>query len=119
MPTNARDREQVAVLAAAVQVATGETVELAFGDQGDTGEQPAADAAAHGIRLDVVTLAEAKRGFVLLPRRSVVERSFAWDSRFRRLANDERLPDMVAGLHVVAFVSLMPHRLLTIVAQSP
>ena len=48
---------------------------------------------AHGIRLEVVKLPEAKRGFVLLPRRWVVERSFAWATRFRRLARDyERLP---------------------------
>ena len=90
---------------------TGETVEVAFVDQGYTGEQPAADAAAHGIRLEVVKLAEAKRGFVLLPRRWVVERSFAWAARFRRLARDyERLPETVAGLHFVAFACLMLHR---------
>ncbi len=40
----------------------------------------------------------------VLPRRWVVERSFAWTSRFRRLARDyERLPGTVAGLHFVAF----------------
>ena len=99
-PANAQDREQVAALAAAVQEATGQTVEVAFVDQGYTGEQAATDAAAYGIRLEVVKLEEAKRGFVLLPRRWVVERSFAWASRFRRLAKDyERLPDVVAGLH--------------------
>jgi len=52
------------------------------------------------VKLLVVKLEEAKRGFVLLPRRWVVERSFAWASRFRRLARDyERLPATVAGLH--------------------
>ena len=56
----------------------------------------------------VVKLEEAKRGFVLLPRRWVVERSFAWASRFRRLARDyERLPETLAGLHWVAFLILM------------
>jgi len=119
-PADAQDREQVQALAAAVQEATGQTVELAFVDQGYTGEQPAADAAAHGIRLEVIKLPEAKRGFVLLPRRWVVERSFAWAARFRRLAKDyERLPETVAGLHFVAFVTLMLHRLVTVVAQSP
>jgi transposase len=119
-PANVQDREQVAALAAAVQEATGEAVELAFVDQGYTGKQPAADAATHGMRLEVVKLEEAKRGFVLLPRRWVVERSFAWAARFRRLAKDyERLPEMVAGLHFVAFVSLLLHRVHTIVAQSP
>jgi transposase len=119
-PANAQDREQVATLAAAVQEASGQTVELAFVDQGYTGEEPAEDAAKHGIRLEVVKLPQAKRGFVLLPRRWVVERSFAWVTRFRRLAKDyERLPDVAAGLHFLAFVSLMLHRLLTVAAQSP
>lgn len=119
-PANEQDRAQVGALTEAVQAATGETVEVAFVDQGYTGAQPAAEANAHGIRLEVVKLAEAKRGFVLLPRRWVVERSFAWASRFRRLARDyERLPETVAGLHFVAFPSLMLHRLVTVVAQSP
>ncbi len=76
-PANEQDRAQVAELADAVQAATGETVEVAFVDQGYTGDDPAAAAAAHGIRLEVIKLPEAKRGFVLLPRRWVVERSFA------------------------------------------
>ena len=101
----------MATLAAAVQEETGETVELAYVDQGYTGDSPAADAAAHGIALEVVKLPEAKHGFVLLPRRWVVERSFAWMARFRRLARDyERLPETLAGLHHVAFTSLMLRR---------
>jgi len=105
---NEQERAQVTDLAADVQKATGEHVEMAFVDQGYTGEQPAADAAVQGIRLVVVKLEEAKRGFVLLPRRWVVERSFAWASRFRRLARDyERLPQTVAGLHWLAFLILM------------
>jgi transposase len=116
-PADAQDRAQVKALAAVVQEVTGGTVEVGFVDQGYTGEQAEADAAAHGIRLEVVKLPEAKRGFVLLPRRWVVERSFAWAARFRRLAKDyERLPDVVAGLHFLAFVTLMLCRLLTAVA---
>ena len=106
-PANEQDRAQVMALAEQVQQATGETVEVAFVDQGYTGPSPEADAAAHGIRLDVVKLSEAKRGFVLLPRRWVVERSFAWKSPFRRLVRDyERRLDVLAGLHLVAFVCL-------------
>ena len=103
-----QDRAQVGALAEAVQDATGQSVELAYVDQGYTG-QTAADAAAdHGIKLQVVKLPEAKRGFVLLPRRWVVERSFAWATRFRRLVRDyERLPETVKGLHFVAFACLM------------
>ena len=68
----------------------------------------AAKAAAHGIQLEVVKLAAAKRGFILLPRRWVVERSFAWLARFRRLSRDyERLPTTLAGLHWLAFGSLL------------
>jgi transposase len=83
-------------LAESVQEATGELVELAYLDQGYTGERPATEAETHGMRLEVVKHEEAKRGFVLLPRRWVVERNFAWASRFRRLAKDcERLPMIV------------------------
>jgi len=110
-PANDQERAQVAALAQQVQEVTGDTVELAFVDQGYTGDAAAADAAAHGIRLEVVKLPEAKRGFVLLPRRWVAERSFAWAARFRRLAKDyERLPETLLGLHFVAFVCLLLHR---------
>ena len=119
-PANEQERAQVAALAAAVQEAPGETVELAYVDQGYAGADPALDAGNHGISLEVVKLPEAKRGFVLLPRCWVVERSFAWATRFRRLAKDyERLPETVAGLHFVAFACLMLHRLVTLAAQSP
>jgi transposase len=110
-PANEQDRAQVGELAEAVQEVTGETVELAYVDQGYTGETAAQAAEAHGIRLEVVKLLEAKKGFVLLPRRWVVERSFGWAARFRRLARDyERLPETLAGLHFLAFAILMLKR---------
>lgn len=77
-------------------------------DSERVGERDAFFAAEHGIKLEVVKLPMAKRGFVLLPRRWVVERSFGWMSRFRRLARDyERLPETLVGLHFLAFVILM------------
>jgi transposase len=107
-PANEQDRAQVGQLAKAVQAVVEEPVQLAFVDQGYTGEQPAADAAQQGIQLEVIKHHEAKRGFVLLPRRWVVERSFAWAARFRRLARDyERLPATLAAYHWLAFTSLM------------
>jgi transposase len=107
-PANEQDRAQVGQLAQQVQAATGETVEVAFVDQGYTGAHPAQAAQAEGIRLEVVKLPDIKKGFVLLPRRWVVERSFAWTTRFRRLTRDyERLPQTLAGLHFVAFAILM------------
>ena len=111
-PADADDRDQVFAVAAEVQEATGQAVRVAFADQGYTGDQPAADAANHGIALTVVKRPEGATGFVLLPRRWVVERSFAWAARFRRLARDyERLAEVLAGWHWVAFVALMLHRL--------
>ena len=118
-PADEHDREQVEKLAEAVQEATRESVELAFVDQGYTGEEAAAGAQAHGIQLEVVKHQEAKRGFVLLPRRWVVERDFAWASRFRRLVKDyERLPETVAGLHFVAFACLFLHRAISVIGPS-
>lgn len=107
-PANEQERAQVKALCEAVQEATGETVKLAWADQGYTGEQAKADAAAAGIDLQVVKLSEAKKGFVLLPRRWVVERSFGWLARFRRLSRDfERLPEVLRALHFVVFAVLM------------
>jgi transposase len=60
-----------------LQEATGENVQIAYVDQGYSGDKAAEQASQHGIELFVVQLQEAKRGFVLLPRRWVVERSFA------------------------------------------
>jgi transposase len=107
-PANEQDRAQVGQLAQAVQAAVEEPVHLAFVDQGYTGEEPAEAALQEGIHLQVIKHHQAKRGFVLLPRRWVVERSFAWAARFRRLARDyERLSTTLSGYHWLAFVILM------------
>jgi transposase len=81
-PANEQEREYVGEMARAVQEATGESVELAYVEQGYTGERAAEEAEAFGMRLEVVKHEEAKRGFALLPRRWVVERDFAWDRAF-------------------------------------
>ena len=107
-PANEQDRAQVAEMAKTVQEVTQQSVEVAFVDQGYSGDKPEQAAAQAGIQLIVVKLPDAKHGFVLLPRRWVVERSFGWMARFRRLARDyERLPDTLKGLHFLAFASLM------------
>ena len=107
-PASAEDWAEVGRLAEAVQEATGQSVTLAYVDQGYTGERAEKAAKDHAITLEVVKLPEAKRGFVLLPRRWVVERSFAWATRFRRLVKDyERYASTLADLHMVAFVCIM------------
>lgn len=114
-PANAQDRAQVAELVTAVQEATGDTVTLAYVDQGYTGDVSRQAAADQGVALAVVKLPDVKRGFVLLPRRWVIERDFAWLSRFRRLARDqERLADVLKGFHLVAFSMLMWKQVLPI-----
>ncbi len=106
-------------LARRVQEATGRSLEVAFVDEGYTGEDPASAAQEQGIRLEVVKLPYAKKGFVLLPRRWVVERSIGWAARFRRLARDyERLPETLAGLHFVAFAILMLVKIIGLVQSA-
>jgi transposase len=118
-PANEQERAQVAELAQQVQETTDDTVKVAFVDQGYTGDTTTQEAAEHGIELVVVKLPEAKKGFVLLPKRWVVERSFAWTARFRRLARDyERLPETLAGLHFLAFAILMLKHIVHLIAQS-
>ena len=116
-PADEQDRAQVGELARQVQQITEENVELAYVDQGYTGEAAEQAAAEHGIQLEVVKHTEAKRGFVLLPRRWVVERSFAWAARFRRLARDyERLATTLGAFHFLAFACLMIANLFRIIA---
>ena len=118
--TSEQDRAQVGRLAEAAQAATGEAVTLAYVDQGYTGEASVDVALEHGIALEVVRLPETRKGFVLLPRRWVVERSVAWLSKFRRLARDyERADETLAGIHWGAFVCLRLARAVPRLAGSP
>ena len=119
-PAHEQARAPVKTRARQVPAVPGERVNLAFVDQGYTGAQPAQEAAAVGIRLEVGKLADAKHGFVLLPRRWVVARSFGWPARFRRLVRDyERLPTTLAGLHFLTCAILMLRRLVELLGQSP
>lgn len=119
-PADEQDRAQVGALCERIRRVCGERVEVAFVDQGYTGEPAREAGAAHKIRLEVVKHPEAKRGFVLLPRRWVVERSFGWLARFRRLARDyERLPETLAGLHFLAFVALLLRQLANLGVLGP
>lgn len=111
-PADMQERDLAAGLAEEVQRVTGDAVQVAYVDQGYTGEATADGVAEQGVELVVVKHHEAKKGFVLLPRRWVVERTFGWLGRFRRLARDyERLPETLAGWHWVAFIALMLARL--------
>ena len=107
-PANESDRSQVEEVAERVQEVTDGKVQIAFVDQGYTGDDADAAATDHGIELIVVKHNEAKRGFVLLPRRWVIERTFGWLGRFRRLARDyERLATTLKGWHWLASLVIL------------
>ena len=79
-------------------------MQLAYVHQGYTGEKPSHQAQEHGIKLAVIKLSEAKKGFVLLPKRWVVKRSFGRAARFKRLSRDyERLASTLTGMQWLAF----------------
>jgi transposase len=66
----------------------------------------------------VVKLPKTTKGFVRLPRRWVIARSFGWAARIRRLArDDERLPATLAGLHFLAFVIRLRKRFVEMMVQ--
>ena len=112
-PANEQERAEVGKLAEKIKTLTDGRVELAYVDQGYTGQKAKNAAAEHDIELEVVKHTEAKKGFVLLPRRWVVERTFGWLGRHRRLARDyERLAETLAGYHWVAYLGLMIDRIL-------
>ncbi len=71
-PANIDERTQVEGLLKTVQAVTEGSVDVAFADQGYEGEKPAEAAAAQGVELIVIKLPEAKKGFVLLPKRWIV-----------------------------------------------
>ena len=70
------------------------------------------------IRLDIVKRPEGARGFLLLPNRWVVERTFAWLGRYRRLSkDDEYLTQTSEAMIRVAMIHLMVRRLAHLVSS--
>lgn len=65
-----------------------------------------------GWVLEIVKRSEDAQGFVVLPRRWVVERTFAWLSKFRRLSKDyeEKPPSSEAWIYL-AMIHIMVRRL--------
>ena len=119
-PAHEQARARVKAVAAQVQAAPSETGPGAFVAQGDTGAQPAQDAAQVGIPLAGVKLPAATQGFVLLPRRWLVARRFGGTARCRRRARAyERLPTPFAGLPFLPFAILLLKRLAELLGQSP
>ncbi len=86
-PADIRDRDGLALVCRRVR-RRFPWLRLVFADGGYPGETAACAAARGGLRLTTVTRDPGTRGFAVLPRRWVVERTFAWSGRNRRLAED-------------------------------
>jgi transposase len=85
---------------------------LIFADGGYQGETAACAAAREGLRLTIVTRDPGTRGFAVLPRRWVVERTFAWLGRNRRLAKDfEATVTSAVTMAYLASLQLLVRRL--------
>jgi len=64
-----------------------------------------------GLTLLIVSRPRGTKGFVLLPRRWVVERTLGWLGRWRRLSRDyEHLPEVSEAMVTLAMIRLMLHR---------
>ncbi len=88
-------------------------VERIFADGGYQGVVTAASVAAiGGWRLQIVKRSDQAKGFVVLPKRWIVERTFAWMGRCRRLAKDfENLTQMSLAFLRLASIRMMLRRL--------
>lgn len=63
-------------------------------------------------KLEIVKRADASKGFAVLPKRWIVERTFAWLGRYRRLSKDyEFFTQTGENLIYMAMINLMLHRL--------
>ena len=65
-----------------------------------------------GWVLEIVKRPKGQKGFVVLPRRWVVERTLGWLGRYRRLSKDyEERPASEEAIILIAMINLMVHRL--------
>jgi putative transposase len=64
------------------------------------------------VRLEIVKRPEGTKGFLLLPKRWIVERTFAWLGRYRRLSKDYEYVTQTSETMIrVAMIHLMVRRL--------
>jgi transposase len=88
------------------------TVGHVWADGGYAGRLVAIAKSAWAISVQIVNRPKGQRGFAVLPRRWVVERTLAWMMRWRRLVRDyERLPENHEAMVKWAMIGLMLNRL--------
>jgi transposase len=88
-------------------------LELVWADNGYNAHQVnTAVAKVPNLRIEIVKRTDDMKGFVVLPRRWVVERTFSWFGRNRRLAKDwENLADTLKAFVALAAIQLALRRL--------
>lgn len=88
-------------------------LELVWADGGYNAHQVDATVAKNpGLRIEIVKRSDDIKGFVVLPRRWVVERTFSWFGRNRRLAKDyENLADTIVAFVSIASIQIALRRL--------
>ena len=110
-PANLQDRDGLALVVAGLRRCFP-WLGLLFADGAYQGTAAASAAAQAGLRLAIVKRPPHMQGFAVLPRRWVIERSFAWLSRNRRLAKDfERRIEAATAMLVIAIIQLLLRRL--------
>ncbi|NKB16451.1 MAG: MFS transporter [Sphingomonadales bacterium] len=110
-PASVQDRDGLALVCARIR-RQFPWLRLLFADAGYQGELAACAAAAQGLRLAIVKRPIGSEGFQLVPRRWVIERTFAWLGRNRRLAKDfERLIATSTAMVVLAIIQLLARRM--------
>lgn len=89
------------------------TLALAVADGGYQGDATATAVRANaGLPLEIVKRSDAAKGFHVLPRRWIVERTFSWLGRCRRLAKDyENRVRTAAAFLIMAMIRLMLRRI--------
>jgi transposase len=93
-PANMHDSKAAPALIDAFMAEPGRLLKLVWADSAYQGQALADAFAAHGVTVEIVRRSDGNRGFVVLARRWIVERTLGWLSRARRLNRDhERRPD--------------------------
>jgi transposase len=117
-PADVQDRDVIASLTKAARQMFP-TIEKVVADGGYQGPATAAAVLAEaGIPLEIVKRSDTAKGFVLLPKRWIVERTFGWLGRCRRLAKDfENLTCTHMAFIVLAMIRLMLRRIVRLAAD--
>jgi transposase len=107
-----QDRDMVAPMMAVVRRVCS-TIERAIADGGYQGAATAAEVMQlAGIPLEIVKRSDTAKGFHVLPKRWIVERTFGWLGRCRRLAKDfEHHMRSHAAFVILAMIRMMLRRI--------